>query len=336
MSDQDQIMDVTPSPRIVGLVILPGASRLEVCLLSEALLCANSVLYMPQYDIRVLDLDGKHGDLTQGVEYCTPLSPECSEKILTLFVFGGTDSLHRIDPGERQLLRRLSRLSACMGSVGNGAFALTELGYFDDMTVALHVEAMASFQERFPRLPISHELFLVAGRRFSCCGGTATIDLALYLISNDCGNDCAGHVADAFVHDRTGPRNAPQRTPNRGWLALTDNRLAKVVDLMRCHLEEPLSVDDLASSVEMNQRSLQRLFKRHLNCSPTNYYLQIRMWQARQLMLETGLSITEIGIACGFVSSSHFSVCYRNFFGKTPSDERKHRSLFLGGSSAAV
>jgi AraC family transcriptional regulator, glycine betaine-responsive activator len=328
MPDHVPILDLEQPLKMVGLLILPGASRLDVCLLSEAFFFANSMMYVPQYQIQVMDMDGRHGDITRNNEHCEQFTADVSERFSAMFVFGGAESFHHMSPSDRQLIRHLSRISERMGSVGHGAFTLAELGFFDATTVSLHSDVISPFQERFPTLSTTQELFFVDDRRFSCCGGTATIDLALYIIANDCGNDCAGYVADAFVHDRAYPRNVPQRTHTRDWLALADSRLAKAVDLMRHHLEDPLTIDELATSVQLNQRSLQRLFRRHLNCSPTNYYLQLRMWQARQLVLETALSVTEVGIACGFVSSSHFSVCYRNFFGKSPTDERKNRSVF--------
>ena len=52
--------------------------------------------------------------------------------------------------------------------------------------------------------------------------------------------------------------------------------------------------------------------------------LRERGVRARLLLLQTNLSVIDVALACGFVSPSHFSKCYRDFFGKTP---RKERSL---------
>ena len=54
------------------------------------------------------------------------------------------------------------------------------------------------------------------------------------------------------------------------------------------------------------------------------YYVELRLNRARLLLLQTNLSVIDVALACGFVSPSHFSKCYRDFFGKTP---RKERSL---------
>src|SRR5690606_18686417 len=54
----------------------------------------------------------------------------------------------------------------------------------------------------------------------------------------------------------------------------------------------------------------------------TRYYLRLRLERARQLLLQTSMPILSIGLACGFVSASHFSSSYSHHFGKTPSEER--------------
>ncbi|RON81086.1 helix-turn-helix domain-containing protein [Pseudomonas fluorescens] len=52
------------------------------------------------------------------------------------------------------------------------------------------------------------------------------------------------------------------------------------------------------------------------------YYLRLRLIRARQLLKQTSLSIVELAYVCGFVSTPHFSKCYREHFGVPPSDER--------------
>jgi AraC-like DNA-binding protein len=72
----------------------------------------------------------------------------------------------------------------------------------------------------------------------------------------------------------------------------------------------------------LSRRQLERLFQKYLNCSPSRYYLKLRLIRARQLLKQTSLSIVELTHVCGFVSTPHFSKCYREHFGVPPSDER--------------
>lgn len=99
-------------------------------------------------------------------------------------------------------------------------------------------------------------------------------------------------------------------------------RLLAAIEAMECHIEDPLTQSDLAAVVGLSPRQLERLFRRYLNETPTRYYLELRLQRARRLLLETSLSVLDVAMCCGFVSASHFSKCYRNFFKRTPRQER--------------
>ena len=72
----------------------------------------------------------------------------------------------------------------------------------------------------------------------------------------------------------------------------------------------------------VSRRQLERLFQKYLHCSPSRYYLKLRLVRARQLLKQTPMSIIEVAAVCGFVSTPHFSKCYREYFGIPPRDER--------------
>ena len=79
---------------------------------------------------------------------------------------------------------------------------------------------------------------------------------------------------------------------------------------------------ELAQDAGMSTRQLERLFRRYLNRSPKRYYMETRLARARNLLMQTDMSIIEIALASGFSSPSHFSKCYRAFYGGTPYRER--------------
>ena len=91
---------------------------------------------------------------------------------------------------------------------------------------------------------------------------------------------------------------------------------------MEGDLEEPLARSALAARSGISTRQLERLFRKYLQRTPTRYYLELRLYRARGLLTQTALSVLDVALACGFVSASHFSKCYREFFHKTPREER--------------
>ncbi|WP_458576284.1 helix-turn-helix domain-containing protein [Aliamphritea spongicola] len=100
-------------------------------------------------------------------------------------------------------------------------------------------------------------------------------------------------------------------------------KLVDIIELMEANLEEPIELDELARFVDVSRRQLERMFHKYLNCSPSRYYLKLRLDRARQLLKQSSMSIVEIASACGFVSTPHFSRCYRKHIGISPRDERK-------------
>ena len=78
----------------------------------------------------------------------------------------------------------------------------------------------------------------------------------------------------------------------------------------------------LARDVGLSTRQLERLFRRYLSRSPKRYYMELRLSKARNLLMQTDMSVINVALACGFTSPSHFSKCYRAHYHTTPYRER--------------
>jgi transcriptional regulator GlxA family with amidase domain len=99
-------------------------------------------------------------------------------------------------------------------------------------------------------------------------------------------------------------------------------KLSQVIQMMEGNIEDPMSPADLAEEVGMSTRQLERLFRRYLNRSPKRYYMELRLQKARNLLMQTDMSVINVALACGFASPSHFSKCYRSHYNTTPYRER--------------
>ena len=91
---------------------------------------------------------------------------------------------------------------------------------------------------------------------------------------------------------------------------------------MEANIEEPIELQELATLAGISRRQLERLFLKHMGCTPSRYYLRVRLNRARRLLKQTSCSIVEIASMCGFVSATHFSRCYRKTLGHAPKYER--------------
>ena len=149
------------------------------------------------------------------------------------------------------------------------------------------------------------------------------MDMMLDRIKSDFGSDLATWVADQMVY--TDPRAAThgQRLSRRERPGLQHGKLGQALQIMENNLEDPLRPDEIAEVVHLSTRQLERLFAKHLGMSPKRHYLQLRLEKAQGLLRQTSLSVTDVCVASGFRSLSHFSKSYRAAFGLSPGQEKR-------------
>ena len=133
----------------------------------------------------------------------------------------------------------------------------------------------------------------------------------LKLIAQRHGAELANLVADQMIHTSIRSDTDEQRLSIPTRIGVRHPKLATVIHRMEEHIEEPVSPMMLARDVGMSTRQLERLFRRYLNRSPKRYYMELRLAKARNLLMQTDMSVINVALACGFASPSHFSKCYR-------------------------
>lgn len=325
----------TPSrelPQKIGFVLIPNFSFVAFTGAVEALRLANHVSGQDLYSWSLNSVAGEPVAASNGIVLSPDAGLDAASDLDTVIVCSGIDA-HRFDDRPlRAWLRRMDRKGADIGGLCTASLLLARAGLLDGHRCTIHWENLPSFVEDFPDIEVTSELFEIDRHRFSCSGGTAVIDLMLNVISMQHGHEIAAGVADQFVHERIRDRHDHQRISLPARLGVRHPKLLAVIDLMENNLEEPLGRADLASSAGLSTRQLERLFRKYLSRSPARYYLELRLNRARLLLLQTNMSVIDVALACGFVSASHFSKCYRDYFGRTP---RKERGLPPGTDMAA-
>jgi AraC family transcriptional regulator len=104
--------------------------------------------------------------------------------------------------------------------------------------------------------------------------------------------------------------------------ALQAYKLRKVTDAMNAHLSDQFSLATFAGLAELSEYHFSRMFKRATGLSPSQYFIRLRMLRARHLLLQTRLTIIDVGLEVGYSSPSHFSQVFRREVGVTPSEFR--------------
>lgn len=106
----------------------------------------------------------------------------------------------------------------------------------------------------------------------------------------------------------------------------TDNsrRVAESIRYMKQHLEEPVSLKEIAEHVHISPHYLHKLFKTYTNTSPGEYFINLRLSHAKMLLITSPHSVAEIAFMCGFQTSAHFIHMFQKHVGTTPLQYRKN------------
>lgn len=219
-------------------------------------------------------------------------------------------------------LKRRAREGAVMGCVDTGALIFAEAGLLRSRPAAVHFEALRGYREKFGAEMFADRLFDVFGNRCSSAGGVATFDMTLGLIEHFNGRKLADRVAEILTYRPTGHTGPQQRLLTDTSLARLDRNLAKAVDLMIATLDRPLQISEISARVGVPLWTLGRLFKRHLGETPATYYRNLRLSEARNLLLNSSLRISDISSLCGFENPESFARAHKQKYGYPASSVR--------------
>ncbi len=305
-----------------GILLVPGFPIYVLMLVIEALRLANKHLRASVYEWQIFTIDGNQVMASNGMTVMPRADITRIEGLGSLCILSGYEPEQAYTSDLLTKLRQLSRQGMRLGGIDTGAFILAKAGLLEGYQVTVHWEALPNFQESFPYHNVTDELFSISPARFSCAGGAATLDLMLSIVAEDQGHSLAQKVAQDFIHDNIRVASDDQRiAQDSQWLRYNPN-LANLIKIMEANIEEPLSIAQLVSHSGRSKRQLQRVFKRDLGTTPMQYYLQIRLNKAQQLVKYSALPMRLIAVACGFSSLSTFSRSYRGSLNMTPRDHR--------------
>jgi transcriptional regulator GlxA family with amidase domain len=289
----------------------------------EALRHANYVSERVIYEFFTYSEDGEPVCASNGVVVQVHSSLEDAHKLDMVFVSSGQNVKRYVSRKLLAQLRRFSSHGSHLGAICTGSYILARAGLLDGYRCTIHWENLSSFSEEFPGIEVVPELYEIDRTRYTCAGGTSALDLMLHMISSHAGYKVATAAADQMIHHRIRDGNEGQRMALRSRIGVSHPKLLTVINNMEGNLEHPVNCAELALEVGLSTRQLERLFNKYLGLAPTRYYLKLRMERSRFLLLQTSMSILEVALACGFVSASHFSKCYREHYKHTPSEERQ-------------
>lgn len=309
-------------PYRYGFLLTPEFTLIAFSSAVEVLRMANLTSQQELYRWPVLTLDDNPVASSAALEIQPNLPIAHARELDALFVCAGVDVRKNWNPGLGAELRRLAAANMPLGALCTASYLLARAGVLDDYRCTVHWEHLTSMREEFPRLTVKDDIFEIDRKRYTCAGGTAPLDMMLYLVSRDYGRDVAFAITEEFTVERIRDLGETQEVSVRNQSPGAPDYLSDAVQLMKQNVAERLFVEEIADYLKVSTRQLERAFKRYFNTSPSQYYLRVRLNAARNLLRHSSMTVRAIAIETGFKSLQHFSKCYFDHFKVRPTQER--------------
>lgn len=211
-------------------------------------------------------------------------------------------------------LRAAARRFDILAGLDTGSWLLAEAGLLDGYRATIHWDELDRFSEQFSDIDVQKEAVIYDRDRITCGGASTAFALAMQMIEKQHGAALRLRVEHLFSGAYA------QRPVRRGGIA------ARAVDLMRAHIEEPLPIAQLAQQLGRSQKHLEQQMLARLGAAPQVIYRRIRLERARQLSLDTTISVAEISVRCGYQDASAMTRAFRSEYGTTPQALRRASS----------
>ena len=281
--------------RHFDILVAPGFVLLELASLVEVLRLANRVCPSPPFTFTYRSLKGgpiaSSSDAVVQTE-AVPSQPRADY----LFVIGNSDPDHP----DLSLGRVVSDYTFRDAKV----FLLAEAAsrYIDEQgtaDLATHWENASFLRERGARFEAKLSIATEQGAVVTCAGMEATTDIALAVIGRHISGPAKMTVADIMLHENIRDFASMQPFSGAKLTATGDSKLDQCIKLMQANIEDPLPINQIVESLHLSNRSLERKFKTFFGTTPNGFYREMRLAKANNLLLNTTMSVHEIGLACG-------------------------------------
>ena len=307
----------------VVLLVLPESSVMTFASALDPLRAANRLSAQAQFEWRVLSPTGEAVRLTCGINLPVDgalTGKETGDLLIVVAAF------HSDQHARRNTVQKLRSAAAGFETICGaeaGSWLLARAGIARNHAVTTHWEDNEALQQAFPALQVRKDRYVIDRNVWTAGGASPTLDMLLHYIRTFKQTSLALDVASVFIYDEAHAAADAQPNVSFGRLEQIEPRVAAAVRLMESNIEDILSIADICQQLKLSAKSLEVLYRRHLGETPGSYYRRLRLQSARKLVLDSHLSLQEIGVRCGFTSQSAFSRSFHSFFGYPPQSLRR-------------
>lgn len=320
LSDMDNIAH--PKPFRIAFVLIDGFALMSYASAMEPLRAANLIAGRELYSVLNMPASGARSVSSSGAIIGADTYLGENVDFDMVLVVAGSDptssNLRRLD----HWLRLLASRQVLMGGVSAGPLILARAGVMEGHRLTVHWDHVSQLRAVSANLIVERTLFVRDRGRLTCAGGTAAIDMMHALITEQHGGRFAQRVSDWFIHTDIRPGENPQVAGLAERYGVGDVGVLKALQAMENHMDDPLTLTQIAEIVGVSVRQVNRLFRQHLGTSTLDLYSRLRLDKAKGLLRGSLLSVADVAQATGFANSAHFSRQFSRSFGVSPTQYR--------------
>jgi transcriptional regulator GlxA family with amidase domain len=309
--------------RRFAILLFPGFPMMAFSAVIEPLRAANALGAQPSYAWNTVALDGRLVTASNGIGIKPDFAVTDEPGADFIVVCSGGDADQLTARAPIKWIRKNLRRGAHLGSVADAAFYLARAGLLDGHACTLHWRSQPAFVEAFPQIELRRSIYVIDRTRFTSAGGVGAFDMMLDIIERHHGEAMARRVAEWFVHDRIRASADREKLQLRIRTGIRSDLVLAAVARMEERMERGETVAQIARRLGTSVWKLDRAFRSDLRLSPGDYFRQMRMERAGDLLIHSSLPIHEVGLACGYTDYSAFVRAFRRIHGKTPGQLRR-------------
>lgn len=308
----------------VVVLVLDGAQPLDVGIPAQTFQARDELPY------EVLMCGAERGRVRsgEGLDYWVEHGLEALASADTVIVPGYRDPVRPVAPAVIDALRAAHARGARIAAICTGVFAIAAAGLLDGHRATTHWRHAPDLARLHPEIRVDGSvLFIDEGRLLTSAGVASGIDLCLHLIRTDHGVRMSNVAARRLVAApyRSGgqsqyvPRSVPEPLGER--FAATRHWALE-------HLDEPLTVTDLARHANVSARTFSRRFVDDTGYTPLQWILRARVDLARELLERTERSVEQVAADVGLGTGANLRLHFHRILGTSPSE---YRHIFARG-----
>jgi transcriptional regulator GlxA family with amidase domain len=318
--------------RRIAMAVYDGVAALDVAGPADVFSSANELLSRKPAPYDVVVAGSRRGRVSSesGVSLHADITFTDNVSFDTIIVPGGKGL--RLHPKTRASVKKFllahAKRTRRIASVCTGIYALADTGLLDDRTVTTHWRYADEVRRLWPKLNVNADaIFINDGKFYTSAGVTAGIDLSLSFVEEDFGSELALAVAREIVVYLK--RSGGQLQYSQPLLAQTRARphFANLTEWIRGNLHGDLTLETLAERIHLSPRHFARKFKATLGLTPSDFVEQLRLDEARWLLVNGDDPINDLAQTVGYGGDDTFRRAFERRYGIAPVEYRRRFQL---------